>query len=143
MRTISLPDSLHIAAEEMAAQAGFASAEEYIADLVRRDVEQNPQEPSAPLRQIVEEAASRTLTDAEWERYNRRLESLLIEGLDSGPATPMVAEDWAELHRRVEARLARKDPYWLPSPGDLLRNETSKKRPFTSARTTNRQPLDS
>ena len=105
MRTISLPEPVHLTAERLAAAAGFASAEEYIADLVCRDAEENPPEVSPPLRQLVEEAASRTLTDAEWERYTRRLESLLLEGLDSGPATEMTAEDWSALNRRVEARL--------------------------------------
>jgi antitoxin ParD1/3/4 len=110
MHTISLPESLHAAVEHLAARGGFGSAADYIADLVRRDVEQNPPEPSPPLRQIVEEASGRTLTDAEWDRTTRRVESLLIEGLDSGPATEMTAEDWAQLHRRVEARLDRKEP---------------------------------
>lgn len=109
MRTISLSEPLHLAAEEMASRGGFTSAEQYIAELVRRDVEQNPPEPSPPLRQLVEESASRKLTDAEWERYNRRLETLLLEGLDSGPATEMNAENWSALHRRVEARLDKAD----------------------------------
>ena len=109
MRTISLPEPIHLAAERLAAQAGFASADEYIADLVSRDAEQNPPEPFPPLRQFVEEAASRTLTDAEWGRYDQRLESLLIEGLESGPATEMTDEDWSALHRRLEVRLDTAD----------------------------------
>lgn len=104
MNAISLPDSLHAAAEEMAARAGFDGVEQYISELVRRDVEQNPPEPSPPLRQIVEESASRKLTDAEWERYDRRLETLLIEGLDSGPATEMNAEEWASIRQEVRER---------------------------------------
>ena len=109
MRTISLPDPLHLAAEEMAARAGFDGVEQYLAELVRRDFEQNPPEPPPPLRRIVEESASRKLTEAEWERYNRRLEALLIEGLESGPATEMTAEDWASIRREVRDRLKRDD----------------------------------
>jgi antitoxin ParD1/3/4 len=110
MHTISLPESLHFAVEHLAARGGFESAAEYIADLVRRDVELNPPEPSPPLRQIVEEANGRTLTDPEWERCTRKIESLLIEGLDSGPAVEMTAEDWADMRRRVDGRLVRKEP---------------------------------
>ena len=104
MRTISLPDPLHAAAEHLAARGGFDSTEQYIADLVRRDIEQNPPEPSPPLRQIVEEASVRTLTDAEWDRTTRRVESLVIEGLDSGPATEMTAEDWESMRQEVHER---------------------------------------
>ena len=104
MRTISLPEPVHLAAERMAEAAGFTSTEDYIADLVCRDAEENPPEVSPPLRQLVEEAACRSLTEAEWERATRRIESLLLEGLDSGPATEMTADDWSALSRRVEAR---------------------------------------
>ena len=104
MRTISLPEPVHLAAERMAEAAGFTSTEDYIADLACRDAEQHPPEVSPPLRQLVEEAACRSLTEAEWERATRRIESLLLEGLDSGPATEMTADDWSALSRRVEAR---------------------------------------
>ena len=33
-----------------------------------------------------------------------RLDALLQEGLDSGPATPMTAEDWSEIRREVKRR---------------------------------------
>jgi antitoxin ParD1/3/4 len=110
MHKITLPESLHFAVEHLAARGGFESAADYIAELVRRDVEQNPPEPSAPLRQLVEEANGRILTEPEWERCTRKLESLLIEGLDSGPAVEMTAEDWADIRRRVGDRLDRKEP---------------------------------
>lgn len=41
-----------------------------------------------------------------------RVEALLIEGLDSGPSTPMTSEDWDEIEREgrriISAREARK-----------------------------------
>lgn len=41
----------------------------------------------------------------------KRLEALLMEGLDSGPPTPMTSEDWAEIEREgqrlVEFRRGR------------------------------------
>ena len=43
-----------------------------------------------------------------------RLEALLIEGLDSGPSTPMTPDDWKEIEREgrrmIAARQARKAP---------------------------------
>jgi antitoxin ParD1/3/4 len=109
LRTISLPDPLHAAAEHLAARGGFDSTEQYIADLVRRDIEQNPPEPSPPLREIVEAASGRTLTDAQWERTTRKIESLLMEGLDSGPATEMTAKEWESIRQEVQRRLPRSD----------------------------------
>jgi hypothetical protein len=35
------------------------------------------------------------------------MERLLLEGLDSGPATPMTKEDWADLRAEVAKRVAR------------------------------------
>jgi antitoxin ParD1/3/4 len=41
-----------------------------------------------------------------------RIEALLIEGLDSGPSTPMTSEDWDDIERHgkqiIPARKARK-----------------------------------
>ena len=34
-----------------------------------------------------------------------RLERLLLEGLTSGPSTPMTPDDWAEIRRETKARL--------------------------------------
>ena len=103
MRTISLPDPLHDAAEELASRTGFASASEYIADLVRRDIEQDRQDLELYLQPLGEGTNSPPLTKLDIER-------LMLEGLNSGPATVMTAEDWSELHRRVEARLERNAP---------------------------------
>ena len=33
-----------------------------------------------------------------------RLDALLQEGLDSGPSTPMTAEDWSDIRREVRRR---------------------------------------
>ena len=41
MNNISLPDALRHAAEQQAARAGFKSADEYVADRVRRDLERS------------------------------------------------------------------------------------------------------
>src|SRR5947209_6081026 len=101
MSNISLPDALHAAAEEWAARAGFASADEYVADLVRRDVEQRAQEnPDFYLRRaLAGDGDPASVPQEVVDRRQREIEALLIEGLDSGPATPMTAEDWQALRR--------------------------------------------
>ena len=103
MRTISIPDPLHAAAEELASRTGFASTSEYIADLVRRGIEQDRRDSELYDEQFGEGADSRPRTKQDIER-------LMLEGLNSGPAVEMTAEDWAELHRRVETRLEGKKP---------------------------------
>ena len=50
---ISLPDALRAIADERAAQAGFKSTSEYVAELIRRDQEQDPT-PGSSLAQPVE-----------------------------------------------------------------------------------------
>jgi antitoxin ParD1/3/4 len=39
-----------------------------------------------------------------------RLAKLVEEGLASGPATPMTADDWKNLRQRVKTRLAQRKP---------------------------------
>ena len=64
--------------------------------------------------EVVDEAL-RLLEQRDLERAaaKERLGALLIEGLDSGPSTPMTSEDWVEIQREGErifaARKARKD----------------------------------
>ncbi|MGO9466011.1 MAG: type II toxin-antitoxin system ParD family antitoxin [Isosphaeraceae bacterium] len=71
---ISLPDEMKSFVETQMAQAGYASASEYIRALIR---------------------------DAQKHDAKRELEAKFREALESGPATPMTREDWAAL--RVEA----------------------------------------
>ena len=97
MRTISLPDPLHDAAEELASRTGFASASEYIADLVRRDIEQDRQDLELDEKRFAEESESRPRTKQDIER-------LMLEGLNSGPATVMTAEDWESIRQEVRER---------------------------------------
>jgi uncharacterized protein YoaH (UPF0181 family) len=43
-------------------------------------------------------------------KAQERLESLLLEGLESGEAREFTAEDWAELKRRTYTGVGRKTP---------------------------------
>ncbi|MBV8074946.1 MAG: type II toxin-antitoxin system ParD family antitoxin, partial [Planctomycetaceae bacterium] len=50
--------------------------------------------------------------DLKHAREEARVEALLIEGLDSGPSTPLTSDDWDEIERDgrciIAARKARK-----------------------------------
>lgn len=69
---VSLPEPLKAYIEELVAEGIYRNPSEYLSDLVDRD------------RQA---------------RRNASVEPLLVEGLDSGPATPMSAEDWEEIEQ--------------------------------------------
>jgi hypothetical protein len=49
----------------------------------------------------------RTLSDRDRRaRENASVEALLIEGLDSGPSTPVTSEDWDEMEREGQRIIA-------------------------------------
>ena len=79
--TISLPESMKEFIEREVAEGHYSTPSEYVRDLV-------------------EEALDR--------KNEERLEKLLLEGLDSGPATPMTREDWDEIKQRGLERIQRK-----------------------------------
>jgi len=76
---ISLPEPMRAYVEQQVAQGGYSTASEYIRQLVREDQKRAAKE---------------------------RLESLLMEGIESGPAVEMTAADWDDLRRRVWQRHA-------------------------------------
>ena len=76
---ISLPSSMRAYVEEQVASGGYSTASEYIRELIRADQKRKAQE---------------------------RLETLLLEGLDSGAATPMTKEDWADIRASVREKVA-------------------------------------
>jgi antitoxin ParD1/3/4 len=40
-------------------------------------------------------------------KHSDRIDKLLLEGLNSGPATPMTKEDWAGIRQRISERLGK------------------------------------
>jgi antitoxin ParD1/3/4 len=74
---VALPENLKEYVIQQVTAGGYSSASEYVRELIRSDQKQKAQE---------------------------RLESLLLEGLNSGEPRELTAEDWAELHRRVRQR---------------------------------------
>lgn len=80
---ISLPDQMKAFVETEVAAGGFSTASEYFRELIR---------------------------NAQRRKDEAQLESLLLEGLRSGDASPMTAEDWADIRRQVRERLAQRQP---------------------------------
>ena len=83
---ISLPDDMKAFVEDEAARKGFGTVSEYVRTIIR-DVQARQAE-------------------------RDRLDTLLIEGVDSGPATPLIKEDWEHIRREgkklVEERKRRR-----------------------------------
>lgn len=78
--TISLPAHLKAFVDAEVAAKGYGSSGEYIGLLVQK---------------------------AHLEKHRERVEQLLLEGLNSGPVTPLPAQDWADIEREGLARLAK------------------------------------
>jgi antitoxin ParD1/3/4 len=78
---ISLPDDLKAFVDEQVATGGYGTTSEFIRELIR---------------------------DARKQAARQRLETLLLEGLNSGPAMPMTDEWWAERRRELERRIQQK-----------------------------------
>jgi antitoxin ParD1/3/4 len=74
---ISLPETLQEFIQEQVAAGTYSSASEYLQALVRDDQKR---------------------------RAHQRLEALVLEGLESGPATPLTDADWDDMERRFDDR---------------------------------------
>ena len=78
---ISLPESMKAYVEEQVARGGYSTASEYLRELIRQDQKRKAQE---------------------------RLETLLLEGLESGTATAMTSQDWEQIRQAVQKRVAQR-----------------------------------
>ena len=78
---ISLPEPLREWIEAQIKRGRYGNASEYLRDLIRRDQERQAQE---------------------------RLEGMLLEGVKSGPASPLTKQDRAELRTDVAERLEKR-----------------------------------
>ncbi len=77
---VSLPDTMRDYIEQQVKAGGYGSVSEYIRDLIRQDQKRKAKE---------------------------HLETLLLEGLDSGTATSMSDGDWTEIRQAVRDKLDR------------------------------------
>jgi antitoxin ParD1/3/4 len=78
---ISIPDSMKREVEEIIATEGYGNTSEFFRDLVRDYLRQ---------------------------RQERKLEALLLEGLESGKATPLTKKDFEAIRERGIERLKNK-----------------------------------
>ncbi|MEM8642836.1 MAG: type II toxin-antitoxin system ParD family antitoxin [Cyanobacteria bacterium P01_G01_bin.54] len=78
---ISLPETLRDYVDEQIEAGGYGTVSEYVRDLIRQD---------------------------QRRKAKARVEALLLEGLDSGEATPMTDEDWAVIRQAVQERVKGK-----------------------------------
>ena len=78
---ISLPAPLREWIEAQVKGGRYGNASEYVRELIRRDQDRQAQE---------------------------RLESLLLEGVQSGAASPLTKQDWKELRTEVAERLEKR-----------------------------------
>ena len=92
------PDELKPILEHQAAEAGCASVDEYTLRVYLQAAE--AQSPGQDWDSIIHAAG----LDPDC------LERELLDGLASGPATPMTANDWSDVRQRVRDRLAAQAP---------------------------------
>lgn len=78
---IDLPAAMNEFVREQVSAGGYSTASEYVSALIRADQRRKAAE---------------------------RLDQLLLEGLDSGPSTPMTREDWDSLRKELAQRHAEK-----------------------------------
>ncbi len=77
---ISLPESMRTYVEEQIKNGDYGTASEYIRELIRHD---------------------------RAKKEHNKLESFLLEGLNSGAATPMTENDWADICAAVQAKIEK------------------------------------
>ncbi len=76
---ISMPKSMKNDVDEIVEAEGYGNTSEFFRDLVRGRLN---------------------------ERTQRRLDELILEGLNSGPATPLTKQDFEDIRRRGLERIA-------------------------------------
>lgn len=79
---ISLPDNLKNFVEMEVSEGGYSTTSEYFRMLLR---------------------------EAQERKAKARLEALLVEGLNSGEATPMTEDDWTDIRREVRERVTARN----------------------------------
>ncbi|MEO1185440.1 MAG: type II toxin-antitoxin system ParD family antitoxin [Cyanobacteria bacterium J06636_27] len=75
---ISLPDTMRDYIEKQVVDGGYSTISEYFRELVRQDQKRRDKE---------------------------YLETLLLEGLNSGSATPLTEQDWDDIRQAVRSKV--------------------------------------
>ena len=74
---IAIPEKLKAFVRRQVAERGYSSVSEYMRNLIRADLKQ---------------------------QTHTTLEAEILKGLESGPMTPMVREDWQKIRYEVKRR---------------------------------------
>jgi antitoxin ParD1/3/4 len=77
---IALPESMKHFVQEQVTEGGYSSVSEYVRDLIRA---------------------------AQKRKVEERIDTMLLEGLDSGQPIPITAEYWEEKKRRLTERVSK------------------------------------
>ena len=77
---ISLPEPMRNFIEDQVRAGGYSTASEYLRELVRK---------------------------AQKETAKEKLEAMLLEGMDSGPAIEVTPEFWKDMHSRLDERIKK------------------------------------
>jgi antitoxin ParD1/3/4 len=80
--SLSLPEALQEFVDRQVTEGGYSDASAYLHKLLREEQKKKAKE---------------------------KVEALLLEGLESGPVTPMTAQDWEDIRREVRERHARRN----------------------------------
>jgi len=80
--TVTLPADMKEFVEGEARAAGFATADEYVRAVLRNEQQRKARE---------------------------KIDGLLLEGVHSGPASPMTPQDWDEIRSEVRERHAKRN----------------------------------
>jgi hypothetical protein len=103
--TIHLSDQSAALVHQLAARSGFKSVDAYLDALIQR--EHYCSDGEQTIREMIakegEDPAS--VSNEKVEAGRRRIEALLLEGIDSGPCEVMTRERWEEMRKRLEAKL--------------------------------------
>jgi len=80
---VSLPEAMRNWIDRQVKEGGYGTASEFVREVLR---------------------------EARKTRARRELEEKLIEGIKSGPATPMTKADWARIRQRAIKRASKRRP---------------------------------
>jgi antitoxin ParD1/3/4 len=78
---ISLPPTLKDWVDEQVSRRGFGTASEFVRQVLR---------------------------DEQQRQLRQRIDAALIEGIESGPSTPMTDADWEDIRRAGRRRLRKR-----------------------------------
>jgi hypothetical protein len=99
---VTLPDSVREWIETRARATG-RTVDEYVLAIIHQEQARQGDFEAILREQIAGEYGDDAVPEM-IEKVRQGYEALMLEGLDSGPAEPMTADDWADIRREVRER---------------------------------------